>query len=287
MTVQHALLPMVGAAYVREYGPAVLKLRSAYGKGIRPVRTLARGTSWMGRGELSATEGLQPEQQTGIEAGADVVFARGVSLHVTRFDQEASGLIQPVGSMSTVVGPNGRIVRNLSYTLQNVGAITNRGWELQATARRSGLQLAGTMSLVDSRVARTAAGYRGELRVGDRMLDVPASTVSVSAMWSAQRWSLSSTATRAANWIGYDRAGIGEAVDDATRAYDVGGPLLRRYWLNYGGVTRWRANASYRVRGDLSVLVGGENLLNVQRGAPDNATVTVGRTLSVGLRSLF
>jgi iron complex outermembrane receptor protein len=52
-------------------------------------------------------------------------------------------------------------------------------------------------------------------------------------------------------------------------------------------VTRWRANASYRLRGDLSVLLGGENLLNVQRGAPDNATVTAGRTLSFGLRSIF
>ncbi len=284
-TVQHALLPMVGAAYVRDYGPAVLKLRSAFGTGIRPARTLARGTSWMGRGEASA--GLQPEQQTGLEAGADLLLTHGVSLHVTRFDQEASGLIQPVGSMTTAVGPNGRIVRNLSYTLQNVGAITNRGWELQATARRSSLQLAGTLSLVDSRVARTANGYRGELRVGDRMLDVPASTVSLSATWAARRWSLSSTASRAADWIGYDRTAIGEAVANTAHEYDFGGPLLRRYWLNYAGVTRWRANASYRVRGDLSVLIGGENLLNVQRGAPDNGTVTAGRTLSFGLRSLF
>ena len=284
-SVQHALLPMLGAAYVRDYGPAVLKLRSAFGTGIRPVRALARGTSWMGRGV--ASDALQPEQQTGLEAGADLLFAHGVSLHVTRFDQEASGLIQPVGSMSTSVGENGRIVRNLSYTLQNLGAITNRGWELQATARRSRLQLAGTLSLVDSRVARTATGYRGELRVGDRMLDVPASTVSLSATWSARRWSLSSTATRAADWIGYDRTAIGEAVADASHESDFAGPLLRRYWLHYGGVTRWRANASYRLRGDLSVLLGGENLLNVQRGAPDNATVTVGRTLSFGLRSMF
>jgi iron complex outermembrane receptor protein len=285
--VQSALLPMVGAVYVRDYGTAVLKLRSAYGTGIRPARTLARGTSWMGRGGASATEGLQPERQTGIEAGADLVLAHGVSLHVTRFDQEASGLIQPVGSMSNAVGANGRIVRNVSYTLQNVGAITNRGWELQATARRSRLQLAGTLSLVDSRVARTATGYRGELRVGDRMLDVPASTVSLAATWAAHRWSVSSTATRAADWIGYDRTAIGEAVANTAPEYDFGGPLLRRYWLRYDGVTRWRANASYRLRGDLSLLIGGENLLNVQRGAPDNATVTAGRTLSFGLRSMF
>ncbi len=285
--VQHALLPMVGAAYVREYGPAVVKLRSAFGTGIRPARTLARGTSWMGKGSSITTNALEPEEQSGIEVGADVVFARGVSLHVTRFDQEASGLIQPVGSMSTDIGPNGRVQRNLSYTLQNIGAITNRGWELQATARKRALQLAATLSLVDSRVANTATAYRGELRVGDRMLDVPASTMSVSASWLADRWNVSSSITRAANWIGYDRTAIGAALNDDSRAYDVGGPLLRRYWLHYGGVTRWRASASYRLRGDLSILLGGENLLNVQRGAPDNGTVTAGRTLSFGLRTLF
>jgi iron complex outermembrane receptor protein len=210
-----------------------------------------------------------------------------VSLHVTRFDQQASGLIQPVGAMTTAVAATGGIVRNVSYTLQNLGAITNRGWELQATARRSGLQLTSMLTLVDSRVARTVKGYRGELRVGDRMLDVPASTIGVSAAWAARRWSVSSTVTRAADWIGYDRIAIGEAVVNSASAPDFGGAQMRRYWLHYGGVTRWRANASYRLRGDLSVLLGGENLLNVQRGAPDNATVTAGRTLSFGLRSIF
>ena len=92
---------------------------------------------------------------------------------------------------------------------------------------------------------------------------------------------------RAADWISYDRRAIGEALDGTTKDNDVSGPLLRRYWRNYDGVTRWRANASYRLRGDLSMLLGGENLLNVQRGAPDNATVTAGRTLTFGLRSLF
>ena len=286
-TVQHALLPMVGAAYVRDYGGAVLKLRSAFGTGIRPARALARGTSWMGRGGGALTTDLQPEEQTGVEAGVDLVFEHGLSLHATRFDQEASGLIQPVAQMESGIGTNGRVVRSLSYTLQNVGAITNRGWELQATMRRRALQVAGALSLVDSRVAKTARGYRGELQVGDRMLDVPASTLSLSAAWSARRWSVSTTATRAADWIGYDRTAIGVALADDSRAYDVGGAQLRRYWLPYGGVTRWRASASYQLRRDLSAIVGGENLLNVQRGAPDNATVTAGRTLSFGLRSTF
>lgn len=286
-TVQQALLPMIGAAYVREYGVAVLKLRSAFGTGIRPASTLARETSWMGRGGSVSPASLEPESQSGVEAGADVHFGRGISLHVTRFDQEASGLIQPVGSMSVASGPGGRPVRSLVYTLQNVGAIRNRGWELQASARVRALQLAGAWSLVDSRVTNTATAYRGELRVGDRMLDVPASTTSLSASWTAGRLGMSTTVSRAADWIGYDRTAIGAALADNSRDADVGGPLLRRYWLSYGGVTRWRAMATYAWRGNVSLLAGGENLLNVQRGAPDNGTVTAGRTLNVGLRTTF
>jgi iron complex outermembrane receptor protein len=173
----------------------------------------------------------------------------------------------------------------MTYVLENVGAITNRGWEMQATSSIDRLMIAGTMSLVNSRVDRLAGGYRGDLRVGDRMLDVPSRTYSLSATWSASRWSVSSMLTRAEDWIGYDRVGIGEALLDANRQHELNGAQLRRYWLNYGGVTRLRANMSYRLLRDWSVLVGGENLLNVQRGAPDNATVTAGRTLTFGLRA--
>ncbi|HEX2724169.1 MAG TPA: hypothetical protein VHM24_14720 [Gemmatimonadaceae bacterium] len=34
-----AVLPMLGATAVRSFGPAILKLRAAYGKGIRPPQT--------------------------------------------------------------------------------------------------------------------------------------------------------------------------------------------------------------------------------------------------------
>jgi iron complex outermembrane receptor protein len=284
---QRSVLPMLGAAYVREYGNTVFKLRGAYGTGIRPARTLQRSNSYVGRAQLAALASLQPESQSGTEFGADLLMGSRVAVHLTRFDQRASGLIQPVSSVVTTVN-NGRLVRAMSYTLQNVGAITNRGWELEATTRVRQLSLAGTLSLVDSRVARVATGYRGELRVGDRMLDVPASTLSLSAAYTTGRWTLASTASRAADWIGYDRTRVGEmlANDDAPPK-EMEGAMLRRYWITYGGVTRWRASVSYRVRGDLSAVAGGDNLLNVQRGAPDNSSVLAGRTLTFGLRTTF
>lgn len=280
---QNALLPMLGAAYVRDMNGIVLKLRSAFGTGIRPASSLTRGTSWMGRTSTSTTA-LQPESQTGTEAGIDLLMGRVLTLHATRFDQRASGLIQPVATTTTYATSAGR-VRKMTYSLENVGAITNRGWELQAITSVDRLMLAGTMTLVDSRVDRLASGYRGDLQLGDRMLDVPARTYSLSASWAARRWNLSTMLTRAENWVGYDRLGIGDALRDTSRDRELNGAQLRSFWLNYGGVTRLRANISYKLIRDWSVLLGGENLLNVQRGAPDNATVTAGRTITFGLRT--
>lgn len=284
-TPQNALLPMLGAAYVRDVHGAVVKLRTAYGTGIRPASTLAREATWMGRVTNSGTTSLQPESQTGVEAGVDVLMGRALSVNVTRFDQRASGLIQPVAGAATYATSTGTLVRRMSYTLENVGAITNRGWELQARSTIHRLALSASMTLVDSRVDELAPGYGGDLRVGDPMLDVPARTYSLSAAWTASRWSASTMLTRAEDWVGYDRVRIGEALQDPSRGDQLNGRQLRGYWINYDGVTRWRANVSYRVAGQWSLLLGGENLLDVQRGAPDNATVTAGRTVTFGVRA--
>ena len=285
---QHTALPMLGAAYVREVGNAVVKVRSAFGTGIRPARTLLRSSSWMGQGQGILLSALDPEQQSGTELGVDLMLGGRVAVHVTRFDQRATGLIQPVSRVVTAVNSAGRLARTMAFTLQNVGAISNRGWEVEATARVRTLSLAATMTQVDSRVTRLAPGYRGDLRTGDRMLDVPAHTVSVSAAWTRGRWLLTSTAMHAADWMGYDRTAVGTllaAGEQSPRGLE--GNNLRQYWMRYGGVTRWRAGMQFRLRGDLALMTAGENLLDVQTGAPDNATVIAGRTLTFGVRTTF
>jgi len=42
---RYPLLPMLGVATVRSFGDAELKLRAAYGKGIRPPQTPARSAA--------------------------------------------------------------------------------------------------------------------------------------------------------------------------------------------------------------------------------------------------
>lgn len=284
---QNATLPLVGAAYVRDVNGVVVKLRSAYGKGIRPATSLTHAASWMGRLISNANHTLAPEAQTGTELGFDVLMGRALTFRVTRFDQEATGLIQPVAGTTKFTTATGRTANAITYSLENVGAIDNRGWEVQASTGFHKLSVAGSLSLVDSRVKRLAADYSGDLRLGDRMLDVPARTYGLSVMYTANRWNASTMLTRAEDWMGYDRLQIGDDLMDTTRDQPLDGNNLRNYWTNYSGVTRWRANMTYRIIGDWSMLFGGENLLNVQRGAPDNATVTAGRTITLGLRSGF
>jgi len=220
-------------------------------------------------------------------------------LQLTRFDQLASGLIQRVayasagqqsqgpsaggGYPTSPVAPEDR---RIAYVFQNVGEITNRGWELKSDLNIASLVLNGTFSTVDSRVKQVARGYVGDLRVGDRMLEVPARTGSVSATWIGGGWTSFLAASRSWDWIDYDRIALAGAFSNSAQTdTQLVGQQLRNYWLKYGGVTRLRASLGRSLYRGLSISVGGENLLNRQHGEPDNVTVVPGRTVNFGIRA--
>jgi iron complex outermembrane receptor protein len=173
--------------------------------------------------------------------------------------------------------------------LQNLGQITNRGWELDASADVGPLSLTGAVSLVDSRVQRLAVGYSGDLRRGDRMLEVPARTLTLTASWARAGWTGSLTAARASDWINYDRLALAWATanDERPSSPDEMGTWLRGFWRRYDGVTRLRLTASRELRRGISLLVIGENLLDRQLDEPDNVTILPGRTITAGIRAAF
>ena len=298
---RYATLPMVGAAFVRDLGSTAVKLRAAYGKGIRPPETTSRATSWMGmRGSAGATE-LSSEVQSGVEGGLDILLGGIAGLHITRFDQLVSGLIQPVAVSGTTPdqgpgrggggggggsGPGGR--DRIAYVLQNVGEITNRGWELAGAVGAGGFSVSSALSLVESRVRRLATGYRGDLQTGDRMLEVPKRTLSVTTSYSRGPWSTSVTGSRAYDWVNYDRLALSEALASGQlSSRDVVGAKLRAFWREYPGVNRLRANLSYDLRRTLSLVIAGDNLRDHPLGEPDTVTVLPGRTVTGGLRAKF
>jgi iron complex outermembrane recepter protein len=281
-------LPMLGAALVQERGDVTVKLRGAYGKGVRPQRTATRETTWVGMHDHLSRATLAPEEQSGVEAGADLFIGRTLTFQVTRFDQLASGLVQRV-ALATAIGSAGPPEpRRVAYQLQNMGEISNRGWEMEGSVRRGRFSLDGTLSLVESHVRQLAAGYSGDLRPGDRMLEVPSRTASLTTSWSGARWFGSVTASRASDWVNYDRAALAFAVVNGENPPpDQMGAWLRSYWKNYDGVTRLRATASRDLRRGLAVVLTGENLLNRQQGEPDNVTILPGRTITAGFRADF
>ena len=289
-------LPLLGIALVRGTQDVQVKVRGAYGKGIRGPRTASRetmsgsGRSRDGYGADEITrEGVAAESQQGTEAGFDLYVGRGFALRATRFDQVASGLIQRVPTAFDTTSRSGSYgPREVYYELQNVGRISNRGWELDGTLTRRMVTVSGSFSAVSSIVRQLDPGYSGDLRVGDRMLEVPARTGSLTAAVTGSRWLASVTAARASDWVNYDRIGLAYSVVHDTRP--MGQPIgdwLHSYWRSYGGVTRLGAALSREITPSLTALFTGENLLDYQRGEPDNVTIVPGRTLSVGIRAAF
>jgi iron complex outermembrane receptor protein len=282
-----ATLPMLGAATIRTVGPAVLKLRAAYGKGIRPPQTSSRAGTLMGLRGPATGPGLSPEQQSGVEGGADLFIGR-FALHATRFDQLASGLIQPVSIYQPTTTTEEPHYRQMAYELQNVGEVSNRGWELQSSFSAGPVALGATYSQVDSRVRTLSARYTGDLRPGDRMLEVPEKTFGINASYFNSRWSTSWNVSRASDWVNYDRIALLTAF--ANQGHDPSefvGSNLRTYWRTYNGVTRLGGKVGILLGRGMTFTVAGENLLDEQRGEPDNITVLPGRTISAGLKVQF
>lgn len=277
-------LPMLGISAVGEKGPFEVKLRTAYGKGIRPPTTAPRMQFWETHDNRIIYQGaLGPERQAGIESGIDLFVRRVLALQVTHFDQRASGLIQLVG----IPADTGHRSHRLIPVAENVGEISNRGWELQATGNLSRLSVNGTMSFVDSRVQKLATGYSGDLISGDRMLQVPGQTQSLSAAWTTSRWRTSVGVSRALDWINYDQLALARAAANNTSAADLSGLRLRQYWKHYDGAAHVRAAASRDFRNLFTFEISGENLLNHQTGEPDNITVIPGRTIMTGVQVKF
>ena len=130
-----------------------------------------------------------------------------------------------------------------------------------------------------------ARDYFGDVRAGDRVLAVPAGTASLTASWNLYGWRAGMTATRAFDWINYDRLQIAKdyASCDSCFAETLTGAQLRSYWMKYDGVTRLRASLSRELLRGVGVRLTADNLTNAQRGEPDNITVLPGRTVLLGV----
>jgi iron complex outermembrane receptor protein len=283
-TSETMAMPMLGGAWVGRWPRATLKVHVAFGRGVRPPRAPQQLSMLSALGSSAARSPLRAETQGGLEAGLDLVLRNRLTTRAVRFDQRATGLLQSVAVDADLGAPGPEQRRRISYELQNVGEIENRGWELQAAYAWGRLSVDGALSFVASRVVQVDRAYTGDLRVGDRPLEVPSRTVGVAATWRASRWSATAGLSAASDWIAYDRIALSEAFASAGRpSRDLLGSGLRQYWRSYGGAPRVQATYSRQLADRLSLTLSGKNLLDRQRGEPDNVTIVPGRTLSLGV----
>ena len=260
--------PMLGVAVTRDASFGTIKLRGAYGKGIRPPPPSARQSIATLKFRQVGNPGIEPETQSGFEGGFEWFAGDRATLSVTGYSQTAKGLIQQV------------IQDRRTIQYQNVGQIANRGAEIEAQARQGNLRANGTLSLTDSRVRALARTYSGDLAVGDRVPEVPASSGSVSLSWDVGRTTLTMGSVYIGSWTGYDWSRY--VGDEAQETDEIN--TLRDYWRDYPGIVRPYLSVSHIMNRDVEWFGRVDNLTNVQRYERDNLQVTAGRTMTVGLR---
>ena len=110
----------------------------------------------------------------------------------------------------------------------------------------------------------------------------------MTATYFGGSWFATLGATRAWDWINYDRLAIAtQFAQDSTHRMRFTGTALRSFWRAYDGDTDLRATLSRQVRPGIWLVAKGENLLGTQVGEPDNLTIRAGRSLLFGVKAEF
>ena len=259
--------PMVGAVVTRDLGALTVKLRGAYGKGIRPPPPSARLALATTRFRQLPNPAIAPESQSGVEGGLELFAGDRASLRGTLYSQRAYGLVQ------TVMFESG--TSPLSMQQQNIGQIANDGVELEGFTLFGIGRIDGTWAYTSSRVRRLARTYTGDLRIGDRMPDVPSWSGSLALSLTVARMTMTAGAVAVGPWSGHDWLAYARA--STTRP-------LRDYRKDYEGLVRPYAAITRELPAGWSLFAQVENIGNSQRNERDNTRITAGRTVLVGAR---
>lgn len=262
----------VGAVWTIPAGRHAFRVRGSWGRAIRPPTPGMSAALTTGTFEQQANPGLGSEIQRGGEAGVEFHSDGGARVAVTFFDQRADGLIQPVTRPRQTRGTT-------IYQFQNVGAIDNRGIEVEASFVVGAFEFQGAHHVTDSEVRRLAPGYTGELRVGDDVPEVPSSTSTLSLTWARGGFRLSAGAARLGSWRGWDVRALFRAeqspdpLPEDLSPFLVRFPSLFRPWLSL----------SVDLRGRLSAFASVDNPGGSERLVRDNGSPPVGRSVNLGV----
>ncbi len=270
--------PRVGLSGVHQWGTVSAKVRASYGKGIRPPGSYAATANVQPGFVQLANPDLRPEQQTGVDAGAELYFGSRASLQGTYYDQRATDLITQVRLGFDVPTATG------TYQYVNLSRVKNSGWEFQGSAVLvPALTLRGTYAITTSTVEDPGAGYVGDYRAGDRVLGVPKSTAGARLTYALPRTTLSAGMTYGGPWV---QTSVRRLFTDYFVNHIFTNPT-RSYWTTYPGFARFATSISQRLTSQLQGYVQVENIANRQTGEVIDVNIESGRTTTVGLRITY
>lgn len=267
-----ALASSVGLSWTHPLGGSMLRLRGGWGRGIRPPEpgmALALETTAY---RQQANPGLAPEVQAGVEAGIDLFTEGGSHIRLTAFDQRATDLIQAVISPTVRGGQQ-------TYQFQNVGAIRNRGLELEAGTRFGNLTADAMIYYTSSVVARVSPAYSGFLRVGDELPEIPSASGSARLSWSRGALRLAGGASFLGAWRGFDWAAMALVVSQVNQPR----PSVKEYLIHYPSVIKPFLAASLDLARPIGVFLSIDNLTNTGRFERHNGYPPAGRSALLGL----
>ena len=198
--------PRVGVSYVRMLGDITAKARVAYGTAIRPPDPGTTQNVVTSFSTQLANPNLGPEEQRGVDGGVELYFGQRGSLEANYYHQTAINLID------VVVLPES----TYTYQNQNVGRISNTGWEFQGRINGGPLSLTGTYSITRSMVEQLSPTYGGDLRAGDQMLHIPKYIAGATLSYGLPRTAISLEATHIGSWTEFTPTGALD-IDATTR----------------------------------------------------------------------
>lgn len=267
-----ALASNVGLSWTRPLRGAMLRVRGGWGRGIRPPEPgMAVGLETPAYRQLS-NPGLAPEVQAGVEAGVDLFTDGGSQIRLTAFDQRATDLIQAVISPTVRGGQQ-------TYQFQNVGAIRNRGFEIEAGTRFGNLTADAMVYYTSSVVARVSRGYSGFLRVGDELPEIPSTSGSTRLTWTRGGLRLAGGASFLGAWRGFDWAAMALVVSQV----DQPRPSVADYLIPYPSVIKPFLTVAVDLGRPLGVFLAIDNLTNTGRFERHNGYPPAGRSALLGL----
>ena len=269
-----AFAPRVGLAYVATAGAVTAKIRGSYGDAIRPPEPGQSEPALTAFARQVAAPDLSPERQRGFDVGFDVTVGTTASAGVTYYRQTVADLVDNVSIDFTTTPP--------TYQYQNVGRIRNAGVEVEGSLSPvEGVTVSGTVAVANSSVLRLSPTYSGDLRVGDRLIGFPRFTAGAQVSATLLRGTvLSGGLTYIGEWTQVDLLAINKDL--------LGGGTfrgaVRDYWIVYPSVAKVSLGLAQTISAAATAFVHVDNVGNNLRRESSNATLSVGRVTTVGLR---